>query len=73
MDPIVMLYDEPISTLDPEMVCEVLDMMVKLAKEAMTGRSLWIKTALWKSTLLEQKISCRRFYQAELIELLILT
>ncbi len=36
MDPIVMLFDEPTSALDPEMVGEVLDVMVELAKEGMT-------------------------------------
>ena len=36
MDPIVMLFDEPTSALDPEMVGEVLDVMVKLANEGMT-------------------------------------
>jgi glutamate/aspartate transport system ATP-binding protein len=36
MDPIVMLFDEPTSALDPEMVGEVLDVMVALAKEGMT-------------------------------------
>ena len=36
MDPIVMLFDEPTSALDPEMVGEVLDVMVKLAQEGMT-------------------------------------
>ena len=36
MDPIVMLFDEPTSALDPEMVGEVLDVMVTLAKEGMT-------------------------------------
>jgi glutamate/aspartate transport system ATP-binding protein len=36
MDPIVMLFDEPTSALDPEMVGEVLDVMVGLAKEGMT-------------------------------------
>ncbi len=36
MDPIVMLFDEPTSALDPEMVNEVLDVMVQLAKEGMT-------------------------------------
>ena len=36
MDPIVMLFDEPTSALDPEMVGEVLDVMVKLAHEGMT-------------------------------------
>lgn len=36
MDPIVMLFDEPTSALDPEMVGEVLDVMVKLADEGMT-------------------------------------
>ncbi len=36
MDPIVMLFDEPTSALDPEMVGEVLDVMVKLASEGMT-------------------------------------
>ena len=36
MDPIVMLIDEPTSALDPEMVGEVLDVMVKLANEGMT-------------------------------------
>jgi glutamate/aspartate transport system ATP-binding protein len=36
MDPIVMLFDEPTSALDPEMVGEVLDVMVKLADQGMT-------------------------------------
>jgi glutamate/aspartate transport system ATP-binding protein len=36
MDPHVMLFDEPTSALDPEMVGEVLDVMVDLAKEGMT-------------------------------------
>jgi glutamate/aspartate transport system ATP-binding protein len=36
MDPIAMLFDEPTSALDPEMVNEVLDVMVQLAKEGMT-------------------------------------
>jgi glutamate/aspartate transport system ATP-binding protein len=36
MDPIVMLFDEPTSALDPEMVGEVLDVMIKLAQEGMT-------------------------------------
>jgi glutamate/aspartate transport system ATP-binding protein len=36
MDPIVMLFDEPTSALDPEMVGEVLDVMVKLAHDGMT-------------------------------------
>ena len=36
MDPVVMLFDEPTSALDPEMVGEVLDVMVQLANEGMT-------------------------------------
>ena len=36
MDPIIMLFDEPTSALDPEMVGEVLDVMVLLAQEGMT-------------------------------------
>ncbi len=36
MDPICMLFDEPTSALDPEMVNEVLDVMVELAREGMT-------------------------------------
>jgi len=36
MDPICMLFDEPTSALDPEMISEVLDVMVALAKEGMT-------------------------------------
>ena len=36
MDPVVMLFDDPTSALDPEMVQEVLDVMVGLAKEGMT-------------------------------------
>ena len=36
MDPIAMLFDEPTSALDPEMINEVLDVMVELAKEGMT-------------------------------------
>jgi glutamate/aspartate transport system ATP-binding protein len=36
MDPIAMLFDEPTSALDPEMIKEVLDVMVELAAEGMT-------------------------------------
>jgi glutamate/aspartate transport system ATP-binding protein len=36
MDPIAMLFDEPTSALDPEMINEVLDVMVELATEGMT-------------------------------------
>ena len=36
MDPVCMLFDEPTSALDPEMINEVLDVMVQLAKEGMT-------------------------------------
>jgi glutamate/aspartate transport system ATP-binding protein len=36
MDPIAMLFDEPTSALDPEMINEVLDVMVDLAREGMT-------------------------------------
>jgi polar amino acid transport system ATP-binding protein len=36
MQPKIMLFDEPTSALDPEMISEVLDVMVELAKEGMT-------------------------------------
>jgi len=36
MDPVAMLFDEPTSALDPEMISEVLDVMVDLAREGMT-------------------------------------
>jgi len=36
MDPVAMLFDEPTSALDPEMIKEVLDVMVKLAQQGMT-------------------------------------
>ena len=36
MDPICMLFDEPTSALDPEMINEVLEVMIKLAQEGMT-------------------------------------
>ena len=36
MDPICMLFDEPTSALDPEMINEVLDVMVELARDGMT-------------------------------------
>ena len=36
MNPVAMLFDEPTSALDPEMINEVLDVMVELAKEGMT-------------------------------------
>ena len=36
MDPKVMLFDEPTSALDPEMISEVLDVMIRLAKSGMT-------------------------------------
>jgi polar amino acid transport system ATP-binding protein len=36
MEPKVMLFDEPTSALDPEMIKEVLDVMLQLAQEGMT-------------------------------------
>jgi polar amino acid transport system ATP-binding protein len=36
MQPKIMLFDEPTSALDPEMINEVLDVMVALAKDGMT-------------------------------------
>ena len=36
MEPKVMLFDEPTSALDPEMINEVLDVMIRLAKDGMT-------------------------------------
>ena len=36
MDPVCLLFDEPTSALDPEMIAEVLDVMVELAREGMT-------------------------------------
>ncbi|HUN92639.1 MAG TPA: amino acid ABC transporter ATP-binding protein [Burkholderiaceae bacterium] len=36
MDPIAMLFDEPTSALDPEMINEVLEVMIELAREGMT-------------------------------------
>ncbi len=36
MDPIAMLFDEPTSALDPEMINEVLDVMIDLARDGMT-------------------------------------
>jgi len=36
MNPKIMLFDEPTSALDPEMIREVLDVMLTLAKEGMT-------------------------------------
>ena len=36
MDPVAMLFDEPTSALDPEMINEVLDVMVELAHEGLT-------------------------------------
>jgi general L-amino acid transport system ATP-binding protein len=36
MDPKIMLFDEPTSALDPEMIKEVLDVMLDLAREGMT-------------------------------------
>ncbi|MBA2690781.1 MAG: amino acid ABC transporter ATP-binding protein, partial [Burkholderiales bacterium] len=36
MDPVAMLFDEPTSALDPEMINEVLEVMVQLATEGMT-------------------------------------
>ncbi len=36
MDPVAMMFDEPTSALDPEMINEVLDVMVELAREGMT-------------------------------------
>ena len=39
MDPIAMLFDEPTSALDPEMITEVLDVMVGLAQDGMSSRN----------------------------------
>ncbi|MDR5663253.1 amino acid ABC transporter ATP-binding protein, partial [Burkholderia cenocepacia] len=36
MNPVAMLFDEPTSALDPEMINEVLDVMVELARDGMT-------------------------------------
>lgn len=36
MDPVAMLFDEPTSALDPEMISEVLEVMIKLATDGMT-------------------------------------
>ena len=36
MQPEILLFDEPTSALDPEMIAEVLDVMVSLAGEGMT-------------------------------------
>ena len=36
MDPKIMLFDEPTSALDPEMIKEVLDVMIDLAREDVT-------------------------------------
>jgi glutamate/aspartate transport system ATP-binding protein len=36
MNPMAMLFDEPTSALDPEMISEVLDVMIELAREGMT-------------------------------------
>lgn len=36
MDPVAMLFDEPTSALDPEMISEVLDVMIELARDGMT-------------------------------------
>ncbi len=36
MNPEIMLFDEPTSALDPEMISEVLDVMMELAEEGMT-------------------------------------
>ena len=36
MDPVCLLFDEPTSALDPEMIGEVLDVMIELAREGMT-------------------------------------
>jgi ABC-type polar amino acid transport system ATPase subunit len=36
MEPKIMLFDEPTSALDPEMIKEVLDVMVELAESGMT-------------------------------------
>ena len=36
MNPRIMLFDEPTSALDPEMIAEVLDVMVSLAESGMT-------------------------------------
>jgi general L-amino acid transport system ATP-binding protein len=60
MNPKVMLFDEPTSALDPEMISEVLDVMIELAeasrtkwaspRKSLTGLFLWIKGRLLKKT-----------------------
>ena len=40
MKPLIMLFDEPTSALDPEMIQEVLDVIVGLAREGMTTVSV---------------------------------
>ena len=48
MQPKVMLFDEPTSALDPEMIKEVLDVMIELAGDGMTmivSRTRWVSRA----------------------------
>jgi len=47
IDPIAMLFDEPTSALDPEMINEVLDVMVELAQEGMTMIVVWGSPGWW--------------------------
>ena len=49
MEPKIMLFDEPTSALDPEMIKEVLDVMVDLAKGGMTMMLLLAKWDLPKN------------------------
>ena len=46
MEPKIMLFDEPTSALDPEMISEVLDVIIDLAEEGMTMIVVTMKWAL---------------------------
>ena len=53
MNPNIMLFDEPTSALDPEMIKEVLDVMVDLAEGGMTMIVVTHEMGLLKQLLIE--------------------
>ena len=64
MDPVAMLFDEPTSALDPEMIAEVLDVMVQLAQEGMT--MIVVTHEMGFASKVARRVVCMR--QAAIVE-----
>jgi ABC-type polar amino acid transport system ATPase subunit len=73
MDPEVMLFDEPTSALDPEMISEVLDVMINLSERGMTmivvthemgfARAAADRVALMDEGLIVEEAAPAKFFQ----------